>query len=144
MNISIIIDVLAKGDKDLTLDLLANLYCLFDSDDTYSSKYTEIVNELILYALQENDAELKREVFSTLAAAANKLNIEQVEVTRLADNLGKLPDEQLQIAIDLISATHNKDYIPLLCSYRHHTNNTVAFSAGVGLRAVHDRVSKNN
>ena len=141
MNISIIINVLAKGDKDLTLDMLANLYCLFDSDNSYSSNYTEVINELILYALEESDIELKREAFSTLAAAASKLNIEKVQVARLADNLGKLTDEQLQIAIDLISATHNRDYIPLLSSYRHHTNNTVAFSAGVGLRAVHEKLS---
>ena len=44
MNISIIINVLAKGDKDLTLDMLANLYCLFDSDNSYSCNYTEVIN----------------------------------------------------------------------------------------------------
>ena len=144
MNISTIKKVLEKGDHEEKLDLLSNLYCLFDSDENYSSTYTEVVNELIAYAISELDVELKEKAFSTLAAAVSKLNIEQVDVTKLIDNLSNLSNEHLHTAIDVISSTHNKEHIPLLASYRHHSDNTVAFSAGVGLRTIHNGPKRPN
>ena len=136
MEISEIKKILHKGDNESKLNILCYLSDLFESYIEKIDNFSEIIYELISFALNENDEELKDEAFYALSTAASNNDISQVDIGMLVDNLHMLTVDNLLVAIDIISFTHNERYITLLNQYANHSDKRVAYSANIGISEI--------
>ncbi|MFS0555487.1 hypothetical protein [Brevibacillus sp. 179-C9.3 HS] len=122
-------EILSGPDHEEKIVILSHLCDIFESYNTVIDNFEELILVLLDFGINEQNPELKEEIFNTILTAATYNDIDKINFDILADNLENLSEECLHSAFTTLSFTYKKKYLSLLTRYANHENRSIRADA---------------
>ncbi|MFF2482308.1 hypothetical protein [Paenibacillus sp. NPDC058071] len=137
-------NIFINGSNNEKLDILEYLKDHFDSFNKNIEYFDEYKNVLLDFSITESDKEVKIEIFEALSKAAVFQDVSNINFDKLIENLENTPEECLSRSIDILSFTHEENYVPIIKRYLNHRNPYVRESAVFAVKEILEYVEKNS
>ncbi len=135
MNIESIRNKLQNSSKSEIFNVLNYIDDLFESY-TQIDSFAELIEILIKCAANEDDEELRLELFDCISKASEHRSMAQVNFDLIETKLEFLSLDCLEKAIDILSFSHNLKYIETIKRYTLHKNKKVAYVASIAFEEI--------
>ncbi|NLD48215.1 MAG: hypothetical protein GX660_13645 [Clostridiaceae bacterium] len=135
MNIESIKNKLQNSSKSEIFNVLNYINDLFESYTKIDS-FEELIEILIKCAVDEDDEELRLELFDCISKASEHRSMTKVNFDLIETKLDFLTLDCLEKAIDILSFSHNKKYIETIKRYTLHENKKIAYVASIALEEI--------
>jgi hypothetical protein len=127
---------LMKGSSREKIELLSHLNDIFESYNPHIADFDAIIGLLVEGALKEGDPEVRQEFFETLVKAGVFRDIRSINLDKLVESMESLSADELARAIDVLSFTHNRKYLPAIERHRGHENPHVREAVATALQEM--------
>jgi len=112
---------LKEGIREQQEEAITHFEFLFDKHYKKIEEFDEIVEILILYAIEnKSGGEIVEEVLDLICRAQGHQGIQNINFDAFAENLHLVSGNVLFKYIEILSYTYNPKYIPDILKYRSH------------------------
>lgn len=121
--------ILSGTDTDEKIEILSHLCDVFQSYNNSIDHFKDLISILLDFGFEEENVEIKEEIFSSILTAATYKNIEDMDFDMLAARVESLPEECLHSALTILGFTHKEKYLSCLTQYLDHENKNIRADA---------------
>ncbi|WP_261129901.1 hypothetical protein [Bacillus sp. Marseille-Q3570] len=136
MDVREIEQILKGKDEQEKIETVSHLSDVFESYNKNIENFEELIEVLLNYALEEQNLEVKEEMFDALANAVTYQNTEDINWDSLERHLSQLSLPCLITAINILGLTHDQKYLPTIKTYTEHENGAVKGEAYLALKEM--------
>ncbi|KAB2328748.1 hypothetical protein F7731_24285 [Cytobacillus depressus] len=133
MELSELEQILKGNNLESKIETISHLSDVFESYNKDIANFDDLVVLLLKFAIEEQNNEVKEELFDTLLDAATYKNTEKINWDILEQHINELPSECIPTAISILGLSHNKKYAHTLSTFSKHENKSIKSAALIAL-----------